>query len=119
MAAYEYKAIDLSLLGGTDSVIEAFNEQGAIGWELVSVMGGVGYFKRSSDDGFSSANVAANIQASDSMTIVTTKHPSGEEVEIDESEPPKRKVGRPPRAEKNIGMLRAEDTLMPSPESLA
>jgi len=51
MIIYEYMAVDLSLYGGTGSVIAAFNEQGNIGWELTAVMGGIGYFKRSSDNG--------------------------------------------------------------------
>jgi len=60
MITYEYKFIDLSLLGGSASVIDAFNEQGGIGWELVSVVGGVGYFKRSSNNGFDSTTVSVS-----------------------------------------------------------
>lgn len=117
MILYEYKGLDLSLLGGTDSVIIAFNEQGAIGWELVSVLGGIGYFKRSSSNGFSSSSSIQDVD-SDSMTIITTSNPAGQEVDLDDSEPPKRRVGRPAKENKNAGLMLAEDTIMPPPESI-
>ena len=119
MITYEYKGIDLSTLGGLDSVVSAFNEQGAIGWELVSVLGGIGYFKRASNNGFGGASDTTDIEsADDSMTIISTAHPSGEEFTV--AEPPtNRRVGRPPRADRQTGVVMAEDTIMPSPESLS
>jgi len=119
MITYEYKFIDLSLLGGSASVIDAFNEQGGIGWELVSVVGGVGYFKRSSNNGFDSTTVSVSAgEDSSSMTIITTDNVSGEEVLLEEKEPPKRRIGRPPREDRQVGVLLAEDSIMPSPESI-
>jgi len=52
------------------------------------------------------------------MTIITTKSPSGEEVELEEEEPPKRRIGRPPKENRNVGVMLAEDTIMPAPDSL-
>ena len=119
MITYEYKAIDLSLLGGTPSVIDAFNEQGIIGWELVSVMGGIGYFKRSSNNGFDSTTVSVSADKdSSSMTIITTDNVSGEEVPLEEQQQPKRRIGRPPREDRQVGVLMAEDSIMPAPESI-
>ena len=118
MITYEYKAVDLSLLGGTDSVVTAFNEQGAIGWDLVAVMGGVGYFKRSSDNGFDSTTASVSTEESPSMTIITTNTVSGEEVPLEEKQPPKRRIGRPPREDRQVGVLMAEDSIMPSPDSI-
>jgi|TARA_R110000824_G_scaffold147237_2_gene316688 hypothetical protein len=119
MIVYEYKGIDLSLLGGLESVVNAFNEQGSIGWELVSVLGGIGYFKRASNNGFGVSDEVDSESESNSMTIITTQQPSGEEVPLNDSVPPKRRVGRPPKANPHIGVILAEDTLMPSPESLS
>jgi len=117
MITYEYKGIDLSSLGGLDSVVGAFNEQGAIGWELVSVLGGIGYFKRASNNGFGGADTIDDTESNDaSMTIITTSHPAGEEVA---TEPQKRRVGRPPKVDRTVGVIMAEDTIMPSPESLS
>ena len=118
MITYEYKAIDLSLLGGTPSVIDAFNEQGVIGWELVSVMGGIGYFKRASNNGFDSTTATVSTEDSSSMTIITTNEVSGEEVPLEEAQPPKRRIGRPPREDRQVGVLMAEDSIMPAPESI-
>ena len=119
MITYEYKAVDLSLLGGSDSVISSFNEQGIIGWELVAVMGGVGYFKRSSNNGFDSTTASVSTdEDSSSMTIITTDNVSGEEVPLEEAQPPKRRIGRPPREDRQVGDLMAEDSIMPSPESI-
>ena len=117
MITYEYMAVDLSLYGGTGSVIAAFNEQGTIGWELIAVMGGIGYFKRSSDNGFDFSTSSVSTEDS-SMTIITTKSPSGEEVELEESKPPKRRIGRPPREDRQVGVLMAEDSIMPAPETI-
>jgi len=117
MIIYEYMAVDLSLYGGTGSVIAAFNEQGNIGWELTAVMGGIGYFKRSSDNGFDSSTSSVGT-ADASMTIITTKSPSGEEVALEEDEPPKRRIGRPPKENRNVGVMLAEDTIMPAPDSI-
>ena len=36
-----------------------------------------------------------------------------------EEPPTKRRVGRPPRADRQTGVVMAEDTIMPSPESLS
>ena len=118
MITYEYMAVDLSLYGGTGSVIDAFNEQGNIGWELTAVMGGIGYFKRSSDNGFDSSTVSVSIEDSASMTIITTDNVSGEEVPLEEAQPPKRRIGRPPREDRQVGVLMAEDSIMPAPESI-
>ena len=118
MILYEYKAVDLSLLGGTDSVIASFNEQGSIGWDLVSVMGGIGYFKRSSDNGFDSSMSSVSTEDSSSMTIITTNEVSGEEVPLEEAQPPKRRIGRPPREDRQVGVLMAEDSIMPAPETI-
>jgi len=117
MIIYEYMAVDLSLYGGTGSVIAAFNEQGNIGWELTAVMGGIGYFKRSSDNGFDASTSSVSTEDS-SMTIITTKNPSGEEVALEEDEPPKRRIGRPPKENRNVGVMLAEDTIMPAPDSI-
>jgi hypothetical protein len=119
MIVYEYKGIDLSLLGGLESVVNSFNEQGSIGWELVSVLGGIGYFKRASNNGFEASDRLSFETESNSMTIITTQHPSGEEVALNDAEPLKRRVGRPPKANPHVGVIMAEDTLMPSPESLS
>ena len=50
MITYEYMAVDLSLYGGTGSVIDAFNEQGNIGWELTAVMGCLLYTSDAADE---------------------------------------------------------------------